>query len=233
MTATVDNDSQLNGAEPTEASPAPVPGTGKLMRRLRFLVLCALTVAAGLMVARLAVGFFQPHLYAGTVLQSPAPAPPLDGLAFADGEAADLSAFDGDVVLMYFGYTNCPDVCPTTLATAAQAKADLPAEDAERVQLVMVSVDPERDTVDRLQDYVGFFDEDFLALGGDVESIDRAAARFGVYYYLHEPDADGDYTVDHTGSLLGIGPDGHLRIFWGPDTDGVSLRADLAELLDS
>ncbi len=199
----------------------------------RLAALIGTAVFAGLIVARLGVGLLQPHLYAGTVLQSPTPSPEMDGLVLGNGEPMDMATFEGDVVLMYFGYTNCPDVCPTTLSTAARLREELSEQDRERVHVIMVSVDPERDPLGTLQSYVEFFDDDFLALGGAAEAIDRAAAQYGIYYAFSEPEADGSYTVDHTASLLGIGPDGHLRVVWGPDVDPNAFGADVRELLDS
>ena len=213
--------------------PASRQGTSRAWQRGRFVLLLVAVMVAGVFVARIGVNVFRPHFYAGTVLQSPTPSPEMDGLVLGTGEPMDMAAFDGDVVLMYFGYTNCPDVCPTTLSNVAQVRAELSESDRERVHLVMVSVDPERDSLDELQTYVEFFDADFLALGGDATAIDRAAAQYGIFYALGDPEADGSYTVDHTASLLGIGPDGHLRVVWGPDVDGEALRSDVSELLDT
>lgn len=194
-------------------------------------VLVVVVILAGLLVGRAAVGLLRPHLYAGTVLQSPTAAPGLDGLVLASGRSADLAALDGDVVLLYFGYTNCPDICPTTLSAVARARAGLSADQQARVHLLMISVDPGRDDLVGLQSYVEFFDDRFLAVGGDVEVINRVAAQYGVFYELGEGTAETGYTVDHTASLLGVGPDGHLRVVWAPDVESDRLEADLAELL--
>lgn len=213
----------------------PVEPTSRRRRSpwlwVRFAALIIAVMIAGVFVARLGLSVFRPHLYAGTVLQSPTPSPEMNGLVLGNGDAMDMAAFEGDVVLMYFGYTNCPDVCPTTLSAAARVREGLSEADRARVHVIMVSVDPERDPVETLQSYVEFFDEEFLALGGAAEAIDRAAAQYGIFYALGDPESDGTYTVDHTASLLGIGPDGHLRVVWGPDVDPAALGADVRELL--
>ena len=193
----------------------------------------SVALAAALVVVAVAaagpvLAWFRPHLYAGTVLQGNRPAPPLDGLVLASGEPVDVSAHEGDVLLVFFGYTNCPDVCPLTLSTAARAIEQLDTDRRERVDLVMISVDPERDDLASLQRYVEQFDGRFSGAGGPTEAIDLAATRYGVYYRAGWGD---DYLVDHTATLLGVGPDGALRVIWSPDVAAADLAADLDELL--
>lgn len=204
--------------------------TGALGRRLRIALLVVLGVLAGLVVLYWLFGRVRPHLYAGTVLQGNEPAPALDELSYADGTPVDLGAYDGDVVLVFFGYTNCPDVCPTTLADVAGARERL-GDEAERTTLIMVSVDPERDDPASLDEYVGFFDGTFRGAGGPADAIERAATAYGIYYRLEDPDPDGNYTVDHTGTLMGIGPDGAVRVVWPPGVGPEALAADLDALL--
>ncbi|MEZ5340065.1 MAG: SCO family protein [Acidimicrobiales bacterium] len=138
--------------------------------------------------------------------------------------------FDDKVVLVYFGYTNCPDVCPTTLSDVAKALATL-GSDADRVTLVMVTIDPERDDLDTTGQYVRFFDERFHAASGPIADITDVATRYGVYFKASEADASGAYDMEHTGSLLGIDTDGNLRIVWAPGVDPDALAGDLSELL--
>lgn len=193
--------------------------------------LVVVVAVLGVLTARFLVSTFQPHLYSGTVLQSPSPAPTMEGLTLASGEPLDLAAFEGDVVLIYFGYTNCPDVCPTTLSDAARARADLSSDERSRTHLLMVSVDPARDPLPELQSYVEFFDPDFLGAGGSAEDIHTAATEYGIYYVLNEGDVETGYTVDHTANLLGVGPDGRLRVVWAPDVSSDALAADIEALL--
>jgi len=173
---------------------------------------------------------FKPYIFSGTVLQSPSTAPSMDGLVFGDGSPVDIAAFEGDVVLIYFGYTHCPDVCPATLVKAANARDQLDG-DADRVHVMMVSVDPQRDTPDAVGDYVGAFDASFLGVTGSREAVDRVTAQYGVFSARGEELGGGDYAVDHTATLMGIDTDGHLRILWPTDVAVDDLSSDLNELL--
>ncbi|NNC74751.1 MAG: SCO family protein [Acidimicrobiia bacterium] len=196
------------------------------MRRLLIAVVAIVVVgAAGFAVARQ----LRPHLYAGTVLQSPQPAPEFT-LTTHNGDQVSPRDFGGDVVLLYFGYTHCPDVCPLTLSNVAKA-LDRIGSDAERVQLMMITVDPERDTPEVLDDYMGHFDETFLGLGGDPDEIARIAALYGVFYRANEGDVETGYVVDHTATLMAIDPTGALRVVYSPEIGAEALAPDLKELL--
>jgi protein SCO1/2 len=209
-----------------ETETTTAPGTGRAVRPI--------DVAAIMIVLVLGAMFgwyvFRPHPYAGTVLQSPTRAPALDGLVFHDGEPADLSQFDGDLVLLYFGYTNCPDVCPLTLSTAARARESL-GDDAERVHVVMVTVDPARDTAEALGDYVTYFDPGFLGALGPDRDLRSAAVMYSVYVSVEDTGSEAGYLVEHTASLMAIDSDGYLRVLYPPEVGVDALAADLEELL--
>jgi protein SCO1/2 len=144
------------------------------------------------------------------------------------GRARTLADFRGKVVLLFFGFTHCPDVCPTTLADAAQAIKTLGA-DAERVQVLFVTVDPERDTKEVLASYVQAFDPRFLGLYGDAAATQRAAKEFRVYY---EKRKTGEgYSVDHSAQTYVIDPRGRLRLFVRHDRIATDLPEDLRTLL--
>ena len=172
-----------------------------------------------------------PHLYTGTVLQDSSPAPALDELVDADGAAIDLSANAGELTLLYFGFTNCPDVCPTALADAATALSGLSDSERERVNLLMVTVDPARDVQPELQNYVEFFDPTFTSATGSREAIDRAAASYGIFYEMGPGTVETGYTVDHTATMLGIDGSGSLRVVWPPSITPNQLQDDIKELL--
>jgi protein SCO1/2 len=144
------------------------------------------------------------------------------------GRPRRLEEFRGKAVLVFFGFTHCPDVCPTTLADISQVMKGL-GPDAERVQVLFVTVDPERDTRDELGKYVGAFDPRFLGLYGDAAATQRAAREFKVYYEKRKT-ADG-YSVDHSGQTYVIDPQGRLRLFVRPDRLGSDLQEDLRTLL--
>ena len=211
---------------------APVASRAKTLG-LKLALLVAVIIAA-LLTAQFALprlfAMFGPHSFAGTTFSGDVAAAPLDGLLFDDGQPASLSPFEGDVVMIYFGYTYCPDVCPTTLDTAARAIEGL-GDDGDDVHLIMVTVDPERDGLGSLGEYVRFFNPGFLGAGGEVEAIDRVASAYGVFYQLDEPAADGSYAVNHTASLFGIDRNGNLAVVWPPTVERDDLRDDLKELL--
>jgi protein SCO1/2 len=191
----------------------------------------AVLSALGLLVLAgwLAVSWITPHPYSGTVLQAPEAAPSMDGLVLDDGSEVDLTAFEGQLLLVYFGYMSCPDVCPTTLSMAASARRAL-GDDADRVRLLMISVDPERDSLDALGDYVRSFDGSFVAATGDLDTLDRVAAQYGIFFGRGEKLGD-EYAVDHTATLMGIDANGHLRIVWPAALELDRLVADMRELL--
>ena len=144
------------------------------------------------------------------------------------GKARHLEDFRGKAVVMFFGFTHCPDVCPTTLVDVSNALKTL-GPDAERVQVLFVTVDPERDTQDALAKYVTAFDPRFLGLRGDAAATQRAAKEFKIYY---EKRKSGDsYSVDHSGQSYVLDPQGRLRLLVRPDRIAEDLPADLRTLL--
>ncbi|MDH3248146.1 MAG: SCO family protein [Acidimicrobiia bacterium] len=204
----------------------PVRPPKRRMGRAEWRMIAAVAVIG----VGLGVFLFQPHTYAGTVLQSPRPAPSLEGLTFSNGEPADLAVFEGDVVLMYFGYTNCPDICPTSMATIARAKEVL-GDDADRIHALLVTVDPERDTAEALNRYLGNVDRGFLGVYGPEETLMTTAMLYGIHSEVHDEAEELGYTVDHTGTIIAIGPDGHVRVLYSHTVTADDLSADLAELL--
>ena len=144
------------------------------------------------------------------------------------GKPRKLEDFRGKAVVLFFGFTHCPDVCPTTLAEVAQAIKTLGA-DAERVQLLMVTVDPERDTQETLAKYVTAFDPRFLGLRGDLAATRKAAGEFKIFF---EKRKQGDgYTVDHSAQSYVIDPQGRLRLLVRHERIGQDLAPDLRALL--
>ena len=145
-----------------------------------------------------------------------------------NGKPRRLEDFRGKVVILFFGFTHCPDVCPTTLAEMAQVVRGL-GKDAERVQVILVTVDPERDTPDALAKYVTAFDPRFLGMYGDLEATRRVAKEFKIYF---EKRKTGDtYSVDHSGQSYVIDPQGRLRLFVRHDRISSDLPDDLKTLL--
>lgn len=149
-----------------------------------------------------------------------------------DGKPRTLADFKGKVVVVFFGYTQCPDVCPTTLLELAQARKQLGADGA-RVQGVFVSLDPERDTPEVLKAYVANFGADFVGLRGDEEETRAAAKEFKIFYAKVPGKTEGSYTVDHTAGSYVIDAQGRVRLFEryaiGPEKLAADLRILLAE----
>jgi len=211
-------------------SAPPSPPSGRRSNRWPRRIAITLAVLGALACAAwLGLRWITPYPYSGTVMQAPTAAPSMDGLVLSDGTPLDIADFDGELLLVYFGYTSCPDVCPTTLSQVAAARRRL-GGDADRVQLLMISIDPERDSLDVLGDYVTSFDPSFIAATGDLPDVERVAAQYGIFFAKGEALGDG-YAVDHTATLMGIDPDGHLRIIWPAQLDVERLAADFDELL--
>lgn len=171
----------------------------------------------------------QHYQYHGMLLDSPTMAPDVT-LPSSTGEEVSLSDFRGKLVLLYFGYTFCPDVCPTTLNTVNKA-LEMMGNKAEEVQLVMVSVDPERDTPQVLASYLSNFNPSFIGLSGTPEQLASAATPFGIFYEKHEGSAATGYLVDHTASVMVLDQDGRLRLVIPFQTPAEDIAADLKQLL--
>jgi protein SCO1/2 len=149
-------------------------------------------------------------------------------LADTSGRVRHLEDFRGKAVVVFFGFTHCPDVCPTTLADIAAAMKTL-GSDADRVQPLFITVDPERDTAADLDKYVKAFDPRFIALRGDAAATQRVAKDFKIYY---EKRKQGDtYTVDHSSQSYVVDPKGRLRLLVRPDRLASDLAPDLRTLL--
>jgi protein SCO1/2 len=145
-----------------------------------------------------------------------------------DGKRRTLADFAGKVVVVTFGFTHCPDVCPTILADLAGALKQL-GPDSERVQVLFVTVDPERDTTETLAKYVTAFDPRFLGMRGDLEATQRTAKEFKVFF---EKRKTGDsYSVDHSAQSFVLDPKGRVRLFVRHDRIASDLAPDLKTLL--
>ena len=146
------------------------------------------------------------------------------------GKQRRLEDFRGKAVVVFFGFTQCPDVCPTTLADMAIAMKQLGPE-ADRVQVLMVTVDPERDTRELLAKYVPAFDARFLGLYGDLEATRRTAKEFKVYFEKRPGKTPGEYSIDHSAQSYVIDTQGRLRLFVRHDRITEDLAPDLRTLL--
>ena len=148
------------------------------------------------------------------------------------GKARTLGDFKGKAVVVFFGFTRCPDVCPTTLAEMKAVKEKL-GKDGERLQVLFVTVDPERDTPELLAKYVPAFDPSFLGLYGDADATARTAKEFKVFYQKVAGSSPDNYSVDHTAASYVYDPQGRLRLFVKPGTGPDAIAHDIKLLLEA
>jgi protein SCO1/2 len=147
-----------------------------------------------------------------------------------EGKQRHIADFKGKVTVVFFGFTQCPDVCPTTLLEISEVRKALGADGA-RVQPVFVTVDPERDTPEILKAYVGNFGADVVALRGDAEQTKAAAKRFKVFYAKVPGKTETSYTMDHTAGSYVFDAQGKVRLFTRYGTGAEALKHDLQLLL--
>jgi protein SCO1/2 len=153
-------------------------------------------------------------------------------LTDADGQRRHLADFKGKVIVVFFGFTQCPDVCPTTMVELAQVKKALGA-DGDRVQGVFVTIDPERDTAAVLKAYVTNFSPDFIALRGTADETKAAAQQFKVFYAKVPGKTPETYTMDHTAGSYIFDTQGRIRLFTRYGSGAEALTHDLKLLLTS
>ena len=200
------------------------------MNSRRLLLLCAAAVLSGCDKLGLTTGANAPS-FRGVDITGAEYARSLS-LPDQNGQPRTLADFKGKVTVVFFGYTQCPDVCPTTMAELAQVKKAL-GKDGERVQGVFVSIDPERDTPAVLKAYMAGFDPSFIALRGTPEQTTAAAKEFKVFFAKVPGRTDGAYTMDHTAGSYVFDTQGRVRLFIRYGTGAEPLTADLKALLAS
>jgi protein SCO1/2 len=154
------------------------------------------------------------------------------GFALTDhnGVARTLDDFRGKVVVLFFGFTQCPDVCPTTMSEMAAVMKELGPK-ADEVQVLFVTLDPERDTQELLAHYVPAFDQRFLGLYGDAEATARTAKEFKVFYAKSPGSEPGSYSIDHTAGSYVFDKEGRIRLFLRHGQGPAPIAQDLRQLL--
>lgn len=145
--------------------------------------------------------------------------------------AVTLETFKGKLVVLFFGYTHCPDVCPTTLSDMDAALRSMPAAVASKVQVLFVTVDPERDTPEVLKTYVPYFNPGFLGLYGSPAEVARVAKAFRVVYRRHVEPGASDYLIDHSAGSYVLDGAGRLRLYLPYGHPAEAIAADLVTLL--
>ena len=175
--------------------------------------------------------FGKPETFRGTSYVEPYPSASDFALTRVDGSSFQLSEKRGNIILLFFGYTSCPDVCPTTLAELNQALGRLSEEDASRVQVVFITVDPGRDTPERAQTYVNHFNSSFIGLSGTQDELSKVWNDYGVYRDIVEDASAAGYNVNHTARVTLIDADGNLRVSFGFDVPVDDIVHDLKLVL--
>jgi protein SCO1/2 len=173
------------------------------------------------------VFFGKPATFRGTTYVKPFPPASEFALTRADGSSFQLSGMRGKIVLLFFGYTSCPDVCPTTLAELNQALRKLSNDDASRVQVVFVTVDPNRDTPERMQLYVNHFNPGFIGLSGTQDELSKVWDAYGVFRQVSQGSSAAGELIDHTARVTMIDGKGNLRVSFGVDTPVEDIVYDL------
>ncbi len=146
------------------------------------------------------------------------------------GKPRTLADFRGKVVVIFFGYTQCPDVCPTTMAGLVET-LKLLGGDAKKVQVLFITVDPERDTPQLLAQYVPAFDPSFIGLYGDQQAIAKTAQAFHVFYQKQPGSSPTSYTVDHSTGNYVFDPQGRLRLYFANGEKPAQMANDLKQMI--
>jgi protein SCO1/2 len=198
--------------------------------RYRSVLLFGFAIIAGLAAVLAYQELGQSYTFKGSIIEPPLPAEDFT-LNDQQNEPFRLRDQRGEVVLIFFGYTHCPDVCPLTLADFKQIKAELGAE-AGRVNFVFITVDPERDTPERLAEHIANFDPAIVGLTGDRAELAAVWNAYGVYAAKAEAGSASGYLVDHTARVYAIDANGDLRMTYAFGTESVDIAQDVAHLLD-
>lgn len=199
-----------------------------------FVLVALVALVLGLTVNKVLSGKSQSNpaelLDAGIVLLPQSRALPALTLVNQDGEAVAANQLKDEWSLLFFGYTFCPDICPATLAQLRQLQTQLPEQTRARLRVVMVSVDPNRDTPAQLTQYLNYFDAGFQGLTGEASALQKFANAVSIPYIPADTSKE-NYTVDHSGNLVIIGPDGTQRGFIRAPINNAKLAAQLPGLI--
>lgn len=197
-------------------------------KKISFTPLIVLTaVLAVALVAGLV--FKRPYSFHGSVITPPFPVTDFS-LQNANSESFRLSDARGKIVLLFFGYTSCPDVCPITLATFKQVHERL-GGDAQKVAFIMITADPDRDTPDKVSAYVARFNPEFIGLSGSLTDLEPIWKELGVFVEKQETGSAAGYLVSHTASVYVIDQDGNLLMTFPYGTTATDMSDDLSQLL--
>lgn len=172
------------------------------------------------------------HTFRGTVIEPPNPAPDFT-LIDQQGQPFRLSEQRGSTVVLFFGFTNCPDICPTAMGDMAAVRRNL-GSDGDKLRVALITVDPERDTSERLGRYVAMFDPSFIGLTGERSTLDQVIKDYGVTAIKRElPGSALKYTMDHSAFIYVIDAAGNLRMLFSNGASVDDITGDLRYLMRS
>lgn len=222
----------MESVHPPSELEQPVAPPQRRRPRVALILLALLLAAGGYLAARWALGLplFGPARYNSFILETTEPLANFT-LVSTDGRPTSLYDFRGRITLLYFGYAYCPDVCPATLATLAKALKELSPAQREQIQVVMVTVDPARDTPELLGEYLGYFDPTFIGLTGTDEQIAEAATPLGIFYAKREVEGVAGYFMDHSASVMVLDGQTRLRLIIPFNMPADQIASDLRLLL--
>lgn len=214
----------------TEAS-SEIPQSQPFWKGSLFrLALLGLGVGVGLGALYLLIRpFFGPTEWHGMVIQSTQPVTNFT-LTGPGEQPVSLIDYRGKVVMLYFGYTFCPDVCPATMVELRDAMEVL-GDRSDEVQVIMITLDPERDSAEVLEKYLAHFDESFIGLTGSPDDLIAVTAPMGIFYERHEGSAASGYLIDHTATVAVLDKEGKLRLIYPFGITGEEMAADLKYLV--
>ena len=214
----------------TETANNEAPKTPFWKNQIFRLALIGLGIGIGLGVLYLVVRpYIGPREWHGMEIQSNLPVTNFT-LTGPGEEPVSLVDFRDKVVMLYFGYTFCPDVCPATMVELRDAMEIL-GDRSEDVQVIMITVDPERDTPEVLEQYLAHFDESFIGLTGTPDELIAVTAPMGIFFEKHEGSAASGYLIDHTATVAVLDKDGKLRLIYPFGITGEEIAADLKYLV--
>jgi len=170
--------------------------------------------------------------FRGTTYAEPYPVAGDFALTQFDGTRFKLSDLRGKTVLLFFGYTSCPDVCPTTLAELNRTLEELGPNQVDEVQVVFITVDPERDDATRVQEYVNHFNSGFIGLSGSEPDLSKVWNQYGIFREIVDGTSAAGYLVNHTARVTLIDKDGNLRVSFAFETPVEDIVHDLKLVIE-
>lgn len=187
-------------------------------------------IVLGVIIIGLAAQYFFSYTFHGVLIRSDRRAPDFELTSAQTLETVKLSDHRGKVVLLYFGYTTCPDICPSTLTELGQVPGLL-GRRADDVEIMWVTVDPERDTPEKVANYSAYFHPDIVGLVGTPEDIEVVALQFGVVYEKNDYGSAAGYLVDHTATVTMIDPEGYVKVVFPFGVTAEDIAADVNYVL--